>query len=695
MLDKILANRVIYVDKSCYYGWKVSFAPHVSMGVALMKSRLILIATALAVILGITFLAAPTGGGTVLGNGELTPTPTATPECLVPLPLDVVLVIDRSGSMDDMPDNRIYWAKLAANNLVDDLAGLDDSLSPHRVSVISFAGESTATLHLALDAGTSASAAHSAIGSITTGGDTYIAPGLTLATSQLNTLGRADAEKVVILLSDGRNWKNYDDPWSCPLSQQRRQDTVDAIPALHAAADTVYTVGIGSETGLPDSCDNTELDEALLQDIAEGPPGEYIHVEDASDLPDIFDDLFEEINICADISGNKYDDPECDGIGGADAPLEGVHIVLKQGSVEIRRTQSGADGAYGFYGLLPGDYEVCEDLTVGVGVGRLQTHPPAGACHNLTLVANEGQGGFDFYNCVPPTATPTPTDTATPTATATATATPTPTATATATPTPTATATATPTNTATPTPTNTATPTPTNTATPTPTNTATPTPTNTATPTPTNTATATPTNTATATPTDTATPTPTDTATPTPTDTATPTPTDTATPTPTNTATPTPTDTATPTPTDTATPTPTNTATPTPTDTATPTPTDTATPTPTDTATPTPTNTATPTPTDTATPTATEEHEKKHTHTPTPTAAPTPLSIVGPIVVTPRQAAPEAVIMPPTGTGTGSGDGLSWATIAGSLMSLLGVLALLGGLRMSRIRERSGRKERY
>jgi hypothetical protein len=52
------------------------------------------------------------------------------------------------------------------------------------------------------------------------------------------------------------------------------------------------------------------------------------------------------------------------------------------------------------------------------------------------------------------------------------------------------------------------------------------------------------------------------------------------------------------------------------------------------------------------------------------------------------------MIMPPTGTGTGSGDGLSWATIAGSLMSLLGALALFGGLRMSRIRERSGTKER-
>jgi len=257
----------------------------------------------------------------------------------------------------------------------------------------------------------------------------------------------------------------------------------------------------------------------------------------------------------------------------------------------------------------------------------------------------------------------------------------------------------TPTPSATPTETSTPTPTPTNTFTPTPTNTFTPTPTNTFTPTPTNTFTPTPTNTYTPTPTNTYTPTPTNTYTPTPTNTYTPTPTNTATPTPTNTATATPTSTATPTPTNTATPTPTNTATPTPTNTATATPTNTATATPTNTATPTPTNTATPTPTNTATPTPTEPPEKRKTSTPTPTpvpptATPLPVSTVAPIVVTPPPA-PEAVIMPATGTGTGSGDGLSWATIAGGLISLLGAVAVFSGLRLLQIRERSGRKERY
>ena len=56
---------------------------------------------------------------------------------------------------------------------------------------------------------------------------------------------------------------------------------------------------------------------------------------DASNLPDIFQLIFQQINICADISGHKYNDPECNGPGGSDTGLGGVDIVLKQNGNEI------------------------------------------------------------------------------------------------------------------------------------------------------------------------------------------------------------------------------------------------------------------------------------------------------------------------------------------------------------------------
>ena len=101
--------------------------------------------------------------------------------------------------------------------------------------------------------------------------------------------------------------------------------------------------------------------------------------------------------------------------------LEGVYIVLKQGGNVIAETQSGDDGSYEFHDLTSGVYQVCEDLSRGAGVGRVQTHPGGNDCYDVTLQPNTPQGGFDFYNCLPPTPTPTPTNTATPTPTNTAT----------------------------------------------------------------------------------------------------------------------------------------------------------------------------------------------------------------------------------------------------------------------------------
>ena len=140
---------------------------------------------------------------------------------------------------------RIYWAKLAANNLVDSLAGTGGSLSPHRVAVISFAGDATATLNLALNAGTTASAVHSAINSITTGGSTYIAPALTSRHQPANHTRAPDRH-------EGRHpairRQKLGQFWGYPRRRHAPgQHGSAAIGPLHAAADTVYSVGIGTD----------------------------------------------------------------------------------------------------------------------------------------------------------------------------------------------------------------------------------------------------------------------------------------------------------------------------------------------------------------------------------------------------------------------------------------------------------------
>jgi len=651
-------------------------------------------------------------------------TATATPpaECLEPAKLDVVVIIDRSGSMV-MPSNnvggktRLQWAREATLALVNGIAGCDGSvpgdcddnhtLGDSHVEVITFDG--SAPINLVSAFTSDADALRNAIGGfadppLTT--DTYIAPALTRAANDLNAhVLNVDSTsyRVVIVLSDGRNYASGDPTTgtSCTATHGRRTATINAIPALHAAADTVYTVSIGDETTCgsihdelcaPLNCNPSELDRYLLEGgvdpvvgITKGPPGHYTNVENASDLPDIYFDLSQQlVDICVGFSGHKYNDLACDGPGAVPDPsLTGVTIRLLQlpGGALVDLTTSGADGAYSFANVLPGTYAICEDLASFPGrtqsyptSGEGTEHPPYGVCYERTLAAGGNESGLDFYNCASPTATPTPTRTNTPTPTRTFTPSPTntrtPTSTSTHTPTATSTATATPTNSPTPTVTCTPVP-PTDTPVP-PTDTPVP-PTDTPVP-----------------PTDTPVP-PTDTPVP-PTDTPVP-PTDTPVPpTPTGTSRP-PTDTPVP-PTDTPVPpTPTNTNTPTPTSTFTPTPTHTFTPspthTPTATATATSTNTPTLTPTATRTPTQTPTRTRTprddETNTPRPTITNTPLSQVSPaavtptarVTVTPRRT---AEVLPRAGDGERTGG----ATAAGLAALLLGGIALLESVRLLR-----------
>jgi uncharacterized protein YegL len=215
-------------------------------------------------------------------------------------PLDVVLFIDTSGSMG--PDSgctgtpcrtRIEWAKQAALTFVNEIAGGSGSstLGNNHVEVIAFDGNGAAYLVGPALGNSNANAVRTAIAGVTNpSGDTYIAKGIQKATTDLNAHTHSGSYKVVVLLSDGRNYAN-NDPMSgttCNNTHDRRTKTVTAIGPLHDAADTVFTVGIGDQTGGANNCNPYELDTALLGDIAEGPPGYYKQVIDASTLPTVF-----------------------------------------------------------------------------------------------------------------------------------------------------------------------------------------------------------------------------------------------------------------------------------------------------------------------------------------------------------------------------------------------------------------------
>lgn len=180
-------------------------------------------------------------------------------------PLDIVLVLDASGSMDDpmnRNDNtkRIDALKKAANDFVATIAeqnqGISDSSKQHQVSIVKFSGDKSAVVGndtytkggytynysqvmKAMSPCTDAAAFTSTINSIRPAGATRADNGLQLAQSQ--TSNREDAKKIVIFFTDGS-------PTSTSgFESGVASEAVSAAKAMKDKGTTVYTIGIFSD----------------------------------------------------------------------------------------------------------------------------------------------------------------------------------------------------------------------------------------------------------------------------------------------------------------------------------------------------------------------------------------------------------------------------------------------------------------
>lgn len=180
-------------------------------------------------------------------------------------PLDIVLVLDASGSMDDpmnRNDNtkRIDALKKAANDFATTIAeqnqGISDSSKQHQVSIVKFSGDKSAVVGndtytkggyaynysqvmKTMSPCTDAAAFTSTINSIRPAGATRADNGLQLAQSQ--TSNREDAKKIVIFFTDGS-------PTSTSgFESGVASEAVSAAKAMKDKGTTVYTIGIFSD----------------------------------------------------------------------------------------------------------------------------------------------------------------------------------------------------------------------------------------------------------------------------------------------------------------------------------------------------------------------------------------------------------------------------------------------------------------
>lgn len=179
-------------------------------------------------------------------------------------PLDIVLVLDASGSMNDPMGSgddtkRIDALKSAANSFIDEIAKqnatVKDAAKQHQVAIVKFAGDKTDKVgndtywsggfeynysqvmkQLAPCTNDTKSAFSSQVDAIQPAGATNAAAGLELAEGQ--TSKRSDAKKIVIFFTDGK-----------PTTQSTFDPGVASSAVGHArnmkdAGAAVYSIGI-------------------------------------------------------------------------------------------------------------------------------------------------------------------------------------------------------------------------------------------------------------------------------------------------------------------------------------------------------------------------------------------------------------------------------------------------------------------
>lgn len=181
-------------------------------------------------------------------------------------PLDIVLVLDASGSMDDSMGNRdstkrIDALKAAANAFVDEIAkaneGVSDANQQHRVAVVKFAGNGTERIGndaywsggykynysqrmLGLTACTQdgKGTITSRINAIEPAGATRADEGMSQAKKALDDNPRPGAKKVVVFFTDGTPTTSNE------FSERVANRAVSTAKALKDGGTTIYTVGI-------------------------------------------------------------------------------------------------------------------------------------------------------------------------------------------------------------------------------------------------------------------------------------------------------------------------------------------------------------------------------------------------------------------------------------------------------------------
>lgn len=282
------------------------------------------------------------------------------------IPMDIVLVLDVSGSMSKRingygSQSKINALKDAVNGFIDKVAEKSPNSS---IAVVKFAGNEkietgndtywdggycnySQTVIGLTAAGTGAVALKAKVDALDPDGPTAADYGMNRAKSIIDSVKNNDHQKVVIMFTDGE--PNHSNGFSTTVAN----DAIKASKSIKEAGATVYTIGCFSKTykdteNVPkymNRVSSNYLDATTMQDGTKTSSDYYKTVSSAEDLNNIFKTISETVgtttvklddtSVLRDVISDSFTLPE--GYTGGD---------IKAYSVSCESSTKNADGTY-------------------------------------------------------------------------------------------------------------------------------------------------------------------------------------------------------------------------------------------------------------------------------------------------------------------------------------------------------------